>query len=822
MELPDNNMKTEIEQQIEQIIQFPYRLDPFQIEASHAILQNKNVLVTAHTSAGKSTIAQFAIAFFTQPPHEVKRVIYTSPIKALSNQKYNDFCKQFPTLFETNQIGIITGDFQINMDATLLVATTEIIYNYCYTNLAFFENVGCVIFDEVHYINDMERGHVWEGCIALLPSQIRLVMLSATIPNAHEFASWITSIKQCETSLIGTLYRPVPLYQYMYWNNALTLLHSQQEGLTHAYEEIKQTIQRAVKKENIQSTSLVMNSVYHLCDLGYLPALYFCFSRKLCHVYANAIQQSLITGEHSVKVYNYYHELIRKHITNEPDRLNPQLVEMEQYLQRGIAIHHSGLLPILKEIIEVLFLEGYIRVLFVTETFAVGINMPSKTVVFTSLKKHDNREFRYLRVDEYQQIAGRAGRRGMDTVGHVILLPTHCGSEELPSYTIIRNLIQGDKTAVSSKFTINCFLVLQLLLTPYQSIKHMLEMTLQHKETAQQVIGLQRELDQLQQRMVTHVQFFGQDSSHIRFLENYHQQKQQSEQCKQPKERKRIEKQLDLLQMDSPFGNNWKQYYGSYTTWLTLKATYTQLQSTLQGVANYAQTNFRNYIEQLITYGYVVDNPELLFENREGGRDFMDHLDHLKAQQEVLLTVRGKICCLFHECPPFVMTEIVIQGWLEDCSLPEIGGILTMLIADKIQESQDPYENSVEAFQLHKQQQLIQSMIYTNRYETVIDHIEQTNEQYQSLFPHELCKPLLQYGYWWVDGKSMYELMQLVSVRIDYGNFIKHMMKLFNMVQELKKATQLLHNDRLEQKLIAMEPLIMRDIVKIQSLYLGC
>ena len=202
------------EDYINEIIEFPYKVDKFQKDSIDGILNGENVLVTAHTSAGKSTIAEFAIALSSS---KNKRSIYTSPIKALSNQKYGDFQKK--NGIKDSSIGILTGDIKVNPDANVLVATTEIVNNLLYTNIEYFDNVNAIVLDEVHYIRDNDRGHVWEEVISMMPKHVILVMLSASIPGAEGFRKWVEHIKGKKCHLISTSYRPVPLVHKVYWNN---------------------------------------------------------------------------------------------------------------------------------------------------------------------------------------------------------------------------------------------------------------------------------------------------------------------------------------------------------------------------------------------------------------------------------------------------------------------------------------------------------------------------------------------------------------------------------------------------------------------------
>lgn len=806
---------------ISQFIQYPYKLDTFQIDSIQAIYDRHHVLVTAHTSAGKSTIAEFAIAYFTQ---QQKKVIYTSPIKALSNQKFNDIKHQcgeglkFP-LLDPADIGILTGDFQINAEGKVIVATTEIIYNYLYSNLSFFDNVGAVIFDEVHYISDPERGHVWEGSIAMMPPSIVLVMLSATIPRAEEFANWVSDIKQVRTHLVGTDYRPVPLTHSVYWESSLTSIYDGRK-YTYQYEAIKTEIEKQKKKIIKKATTIVYESVFYLSEAALLPAFYFCFSRKQCHVYAKSIKQSLIVGEVAAKADNRFTQLLEKHLC-EQDRFIDQVLEIKGYLSNGVAIHHSGLLPILKEIIEILFSEGYIRVLFVTETFAVGINMPSKCVVMTSLEKHDGHTFRILRTDEYQQIAGRAGRRGLDTIGHCILLPLH----DLPDEHTVKYLISGEKPSVTSRFEIDRLFILQCLMSPFQGLETTIQNTLQHRDIQTHIL----QLEQQQQSIGEKLSRLEQVILLIRgVFEQYQVMDEKRRQCKQVKEKRRIEKQMEEIK-ENYNPTQWDVMHKTFETIQTLTVELQQVQRHISSLQTYERDMVNGTLQMMVKEGYL----QLLSDGNEDSQNYIKLYSN--RPWEETLTLKGQLVCMFHECPPFLMTELLLNSSVFDSVTEcDLAGLLAYLIEEK-------EKHVIRGVDLEETDHTRATIIDTTQDELhhlqpMLDEVNRVNEQVYHTFESamilnhstrlpmtgliEVSRKMVQYGYFWSMGKSIVEIMTIVDSRIDYGNFVKHMMKLYNMIQEVKKVCNFLKRDELERKLIALDTLILRDIVHIDSIYL--
>ena len=420
---------------------YPFKLDPFQAQATQYITRNESVLVAAHTSAGKTAVAEYAIA---QALREGQRVIYTSPIKALSNQKYRDLSEEF------TDVGLMTGDITINPTATCLVMTTEILRSMLYRGSEVMREVAWVIYDEVHYMRDKERGVVWEESIILLPHKVRFVFLSATIPNAREFVNWIAKIHHQPCHVVYTNYRPTPLQHYVFaaGGEGLHLVVDEKgkfrEGnfqkamaALQGGKDMESAIADAVsgsgngkgggggqkKRKRAQGGKSGNTDLHRIVKLimerNLNPVIVFSFSKKDCEKYAlelnredytDDVEKDLIT-----QVYNNAIESL-----GEDDRKLPQVEALLPLLKKGIGIHHGGLLPILKEIVEILFSEGLIKALFATETFAIGINMPAKTVVFTNTRKWDGKDFRWVTSGEYIQMSGRAGRRGKDDRGIVI------------------------------------------------------------------------------------------------------------------------------------------------------------------------------------------------------------------------------------------------------------------------------------------------------------------------------------------------------------------------------------------------------------------
>lgn len=482
---------------------YPFTLDPFQATAIASIERNESVLVSAHTSAGKTVVAEYAIA---QSLKNKQRVIYTSPIKALSNQKYRELLEEF------QDVGLMTGDVTINPTASCLVMTTEILRSMLYRGSEVMREVAWVIFDEIHYMRDKERGVVWEETIILLPDKVHYVFLSATIPNAMQFAEWIVKTHSQPCHVVYTDFRPTPLQHYLFpaagdgihlvvdeksqfrednFQKAMGALVESMGDDPAALPSKKAGKKGKTAKGGVKGPSDIYKIVKMIMVKNYNPVIVFSFSKRECENLA--LQMSKLDMCDDVERDN-----VSKIFTNamnslsEADRKLPQIEHILPLLRRGIGIHHSGLLPILKEVIEILFQEGLIKVLFATETFSIGLNMPAKTVVFTNVRKFDGKEFRWVSSGEYIQMSGRAGRRGLDDRGIVILM-----IDEKMEPPVAKNMLKGAADRLDSAFHLSYNMILNLMRVEGVSPEFMLERCFFQFQSNSDVPALEAELARL-------------------------------------------------------------------------------------------------------------------------------------------------------------------------------------------------------------------------------------------------------------------------------------------------------------------------------------
>lgn len=487
---------------------WPFTLDPFQQVAVSSIQRHESVLVSAHTSAGKTVVAEYAIA---QSLKQNQRVIYTSPIKALSNQKYREFAAEF------GDVGLMTGDVTINPTATCLVMTTEILRSMLYRGSEIMREVQWVVFDEIHYMRDINRGVVWEETIILLPDKVRYVFLSATIPNAMQFAEWIVKMHNQPCHVVYTNYRPTPLQNYFFptggegihliidekgtfreenFQKAMSSIAAKKgEDPANALAKRKGRAKDGqVNKGGNQGPSDIFKIIRMIMLKNYNPVIVFSFSKRECESGALQMAKLAFNDDSEKEMVSKVFESAIEMLSPE-DRELPQIKNMLPLLRRGIGVHHSGLLPILKETIEILFQEGLIKVLFATETFSIGLNMPAKTVVFTSVRKFDGTSQRWVTPSEFIQMSGRAGRRGLDDRGIVIMM---VGEEMDPA--VAKEIVRGEQDKLNSAFHLGYNMILNLMRVEGISPEYMLAQCFKQFQNTGSLAGLEKNLEETEEK----------------------------------------------------------------------------------------------------------------------------------------------------------------------------------------------------------------------------------------------------------------------------------------------------------------------------------
>jgi len=445
-------------------------LDAFQKKAlAHIEADNTSVIVAAPTGSGKTLIAEYVI---DQCLHHQKSCIYTAPIKALSNQKFRDFRR-----IHGDAVGLVTGDVNINASAPILIMTTEVYRNILLEDHSRIENVTWIIFDEIHYLDDFERGTVWEEALMLTPVRIKILALSATIPNLEKIASWLREVHTRPIVTVKEFHRPVPLSYRFQYNNSV-------------YQTIK-SLQQDCNRRHSPASPIKNNRLLpllkHLQDESLLPAIYFSFSRRRCEYLAREVQfMNFLSAEAAQEASRMFSSLAEK-FGLQQDWATTTLLPL---IKRGIAFHHAGLLPSLKEIIERMFTLRLIQLIFTTETFALGINMPAKSVVFDAVSKFYGGYERLLKVRDFQQMAGRAGRRNIDPEGYVFLrIPPY-----LRTTGDIEHLLYGNIEEVTSQFNNSYATTLNLYQLFKETIYRFYELSFHYYQSAQKLSEDARDL----------------------------------------------------------------------------------------------------------------------------------------------------------------------------------------------------------------------------------------------------------------------------------------------------------------------------------------
>lgn len=446
-----------------------FTLNAFQVQAAQAILAGKNVLLAAPTGAGKTLVAEYAIETAIK---NGRRAIYTSPIKALSNQKFRDFKN------DGLRVGLMTGDLTLDPDAPLVIMTTEIFRNAVFEDPHRFDDTDFAIFDEVHFVDDLERGTVWEESLIFAPEHVRFVGLSATIANLHEFGAWIQQVRRQELAIIEHTKRPVPLSHRLFHPDAGVFQLEQRSKALQFHERAtarstrhggregrreRERSQWGDKRERKQGRRIAVGPRPYVLLLDeiqnrrLLPALYFCFSRKECEIKAErSMGRRLLDHAERKAIEAQFHDICaRFELQADGD---PGLAGILGRAIAGVGYHHAGMLPIHKEVVERLFTSGLLKLLFTTETFALGINMPARTVVFDLLRKYDGVQMDYMRARDYLQMAGRAGRQGLDQSGLVIAILEDEDLREAP----LSRYHGGKVEPITSRFNLSYSTILNL------------------------------------------------------------------------------------------------------------------------------------------------------------------------------------------------------------------------------------------------------------------------------------------------------------------------------------------------------------------------
>jgi superfamily II RNA helicase len=806
---------------------YSFELSCFQKYAIEAIIEGQHVLVTAHTGSGKTLPAEFAIEYFIS---KGKKVIYTSPIKALSNQKFYEFSRKFPNI----SFGILTGDIKSNPEADVLIMTAEILLNKLYQNKSINNNsinnsfemdinneLGCVIMDEVHYINDQERGKVWEETILMLPDNIQMIMLSATLDSPERFASWCENRGSSMTSLNKVVYltstyeRVVPLIHYSYITcnqgifktikdknvelmimkntNKLHIIQDDKSKFNEEnYYKIKKVLDVFNNNKHFVKRQHVLNSICkYMFENNMLPALCFVLSRKVLEQCASEIQTNLFEDDSKIPyIIEYECEQIIRKLPNYNEYINlPEYIKMVSLMKKGIAIHHSGVIPVLREIVELLFAKGYIKLLFATETFAVGINMPTKTVLFCDVNKFDGYNQRFLYSHEYTQMAGRAGRRGIDNIGYVIHLTNLFKNTDI---TCMRTMMKGKPQTLVSKFKISYNLLLNLVdINETNYLKYIKQSMIQN-ELNNEINCYMKEIDEL----TNNIKNMNETIQHLKtprnIIDKYIEQKDIFVSSVN-KRKKNAEREISLL-LDEY--HNIEEDLKHINNYNEKNIELTKLKEQLNNTIEFLQDNLNNTLQIMEEYNFIEKNID---------------------NNNYKLTLKGKIASHIREVHCLVFSELLFSSKLTNLNNYELLGLLSCFtnisVSDELKTNNPNSSNK----------NLNNIILYIkDEYNKYYD-----NEVIQNIntgFDYNMHFDLINYTIKWAEANNEREcklvLQSLVTEKDIYlGEFVKALLKINNICNDIEKVLELLGNIELLEKIKQIQILTLKYVATNQSLY---
>ena len=825
---------------------FDFELSYFQKWSIKAIVDGQHSLITAHTGSVKTLPAEFAIQYFTR---QHKKIIYASPLKALSNQKLYDFRKKFPHI----SFGILTGDVKDNPEADVLIMTTEILRNTLFNkqilnqssnqrekiqnNLSFemdFENeLGLVCFDEIHYIGDQERGSVWEQSIIMLPKHVQMLMLSATIDKPDIFAGWIEEQnKEKQVLLSSTNHRVVPLNHYLWLTlNSHQTKKAKNTEFEHKLSEfINKKIEISTASNNFNEINyykmvnlkkyfhkqefniprkFVLNElITHLYNDSLLPAIAFVLSRKNVELFAEEISLNLFEKDECPPPIEYEcSQILYKKLTTKTAQDIMQLPEYTsiiKLLKKGIAIHHAGIMPILREMVELLFEKNYIRLLFATETFAVGINMPTKTVIFTGLTKFNGSTSRPLYSHEYKQMAGRAGRRGIDTVGHVI----HCNNLFEPfSSNEYKKMITGAPQMLTSKFKISYTLVLNILLTNHtigiEQLNDFVNKSLIHVDIKNHDSEYKNEINRLNSELIVKEQNIQYCKTPITQIHEYIEKKKMvsilsnKSKIKTTREISNMEDNYKFIKSDAE----------KYEEINVLKKEVEQLDIQRNHSLFYMNRCVENIINILINYQFIEEN---------------------KNETKWNIQTKGIIASHIQEAHPLALSELyVYTNGFEKFKPEEIAAIFSCFT--NISISDDKKVNNP----VNLQSSTKEKDNSKNQFKDVCNYLRDMYNKYydeevllniNTGTDYNLHFQLVNDVYNWCKAANEIESILIINQikethHMFLGEFVKAILKINNISSEFEKICEDVGNMELLSKLREIPKLTLKYVVTNLSLY---
>ena len=835
---------------------YSYPLHDFQKWCVQAIVEGNHVLVTAPTGSGKTFGGEFALDHLFS---KGKKTIYCSPIKALSNQKFYDFTRKYPHI----SVGLITGDIKTNPNADVLIMTTEILLNKLYQiqplgstqpletfgkggfDMNIETELGCVVFDEIHMINDENRGHVWEQSIMLLPRHVQMVGLSATLDDPERFAYWLETrgqhgsrreaphFERSESGnqnpkggltpvdeqkfcslflkesggkivyLASKLERAVPLIHYSFLTTTAgvaktikdKVVQEEINGLTNKLVVLKNAkgefselnydkVNKVVKLFEYHNIRIhrqhVLNKVAeHLVNNEMLPALCYVFSRKQLEVCAREMTTNILEFDSKIPytIDRECEQIIRK-LPNYQEYLHlPEYVNLVTLLRKGVGIHHAGLMPVLREMVELLFARGCIKILFCTETMSVGINLPVKTTIFTDVNKFDGSHLRMLYGHEYTQAAGRAGRLGLDTVGHVVHLHNLFRNVEHAPYKM---MMKGEPQTLVSKFKISYNLLLNLIGIGDNNLLDFSKRSMITNDIDSQLGELYGKMNKLNGEL-ENMSVYSRTPTHV--VEEY------LDLCNKKqflvnKKRKDVERQIQSLLDDNKFLEQDKKVVQQF---VAKRKEYDILQAQYNGAEQYLDSHVKTIMKQLVNDGFVADNQ---------------------------LTPLGVIATNLREVHCLVFAKLFHSKELEGLKSQQLVSLFSCFT--NVNVADDKKDSCPKSSDM-----VVQAIV--NKVTKLYDEC-QRKETFDTGVEYCIHYDLLNYVIDWCECETEVEckvVLQKIGEEKDIflGEFVKALLKINNISAELEKVAELTGNISFLSKLREIPNMTLKYVVTNQSLY---
>jgi superfamily II RNA helicase len=752
----------------EMIYKFPYTLDPFQKHANDSIRNGRDTIVCVPTSSGKTLVAKMAI-FHTIKTSPNKRIALTVPVKALADDIYENFKQEF--FKEGITVGIMTGDKKIDIDSTVVILTAEILRNTLINSSdpehsteeikdrrCLVNSLGCVIMDEIHYTNDPDRGSVWEETIMSLPEHVQLVGLSATVSDPKSFVEWIVSCHNRPLTLIISHKRIVPLHHNIYVNGKYYQIMNQSLVYSSKQFHLAKTAHNLYTKEREQAHKSLLNKqmisdlVVSLKKKEMLPTIFFSYSRNNCEdKYPAMVHVDLIDHHERAEIeaiFNAHMVPIARLCQS-----SASIGKLKDLLMRGVGYHHSGMLPPLKNIVQILFNKKLIKVLFATETLSVGVNMPTRTVVFLELEKYTDAGKRFITTAEYRQASGRAGRRGLDVCGDSIIAPMY----DFPDEGDLKGVLVGSMPAIQSKFKYNYRMFLNV-----SNIEDFVKKSLINKEYSRDIEAYSKEIEELEKLLVS----VPHTDDIVKLYKLEHGLSKDLGGGLKVSLNKIQFKELSRLKRTVPTGD-----YAEYINNIEIEKKIKHRQDVIDNYKSYTQDTYKKISRNLTRMGY------------EG--------------------IKALMASQINVCNSLLLTECIYGDLMVGLMSPEIVALLSIFVNSgnkNIYIETKSYTGSIVSPQIGLVEKIREKLI-------------DCEEDKSDFCDWELSYEYVELAYNWASGLSMFEMLSTLEEH--EGNFVKNILKIREIVQEVISVCKLVHKHEILPELEKIENLLIRDIVSI-------